>query len=133
MKITTEYVLSLQDQVREEHERKANEVENLRKEYADRFLDQHVPNLEHIQSMLITAIEKNPDATEYKIHILTMGIEEASTLHPSIRHANTYMRIAYHRRFGEWFLEHVPAAYPVLEPIVNEKYIEVYLVFTLRG
>jgi hypothetical protein len=131
MKLTTQYILSLQKQVREEHERKATELETLRKDYADRFLDQHVPNFSRIQSMLLDAVEKNPDANEYKLHILTMGVEESTTFHPSTRDANAYMRLAYHNRFGDWFHRHIPAAYPVLESIVNEKYIEVYLIFSL--
>lgn len=132
MKITTEFIRSLQNQIREERERKAAELENLRREYADTFLDQHIPNLNHIQSLLMAAIEKNPDATEYKLHILTMGMEEASTLHPTMQQTNTYMRIAYHKRFGGWFHQHIPAAYLECTPLGNDRYLEVYLVFTLR-
>lgn len=133
MKLTTDYVLSLQQQIRDERDRKDAELEKLRQDAADAFLDHHQPNVDHIKSMLVTAMEKNPDATEYKIHLLTMGTEELSTFHPSILHASIYLRNAYRTRFSVWFHRNVPAAYLTFETLGNEKYIEVYLIFSLAN
>lgn len=125
MELTTDYIASLRKKVYDEQARKEEE----RKQYIDKFFDHHIPDLEHIRDMLTEAVERNPEALRYTIHILTIGIQGLRDLHMGRLAAIDYMQKAYVERFTPFFRVYTPAAH-VKFRLIHKKYIEVCLVFT---